>query len=154
VLSYLLTVPNHILSKNQAINKLASDIANSFVYKLTPNYIYLNVDLLEDIELDSVTSEQEQQFENSLAYIEAGRMKRAGQILSKLMDELDGKSYVVSYTYGVVNEGQGKFDEAQKLYYIADEETPEPIEEINKAITRIERLIEKRDEATRQINGH
>ena len=153
VYGYLLSNPTRILSKSQALDKLALQVANSFVYKLTPNYIYLSVDLLEDIELDSITSEQEKKFENSLTYIELGRIDRAEQILSELMDELDAKSYVVSYTYGVIQELQGDFNEARELYLVADEETPEPIQEINRALIRIGRLIEKRDEARRQIDA-
>jgi curli biogenesis system outer membrane secretion channel CsgG len=152
-LNYLVLAPTKILSKGQAIDRLTSDIANEFVHKLTPNYIYLRVALLEDIELDSVTDEQEQEFENSLAYINAGRMKRADEILSKLMDELDGKSYVVAYTSGVVKEAEGLFDEAKQLYELADRVTSKPVEEINWAIVRIEQLIAKRDEAKRQIDA-
>jgi curli biogenesis system outer membrane secretion channel CsgG len=141
-----------ILSKDQAINQLASNIADDFVYKLTPNYVYFSVVLLEDIELDAVTDEQEEQFENSLLYIKAGRMDRADEILSKLMDEFDGKSYVVAYTYGVVKEAGGQLDEAKQLYEIADRETPKPVEEVNRAVMRINRYIDKRDEAKRQIS--
>jgi len=151
LLSYLVSIPRRILSRDQAINKLASDIASEFVYKLTPNYIYLDVKLLQDIELNSVTRVQEQNFENALLYIKAERLDRANEILSKLMDELDGKSYVVAYTYGVLKEAQGELDVAKQFYEIADRETQRPIEEVNQAIIRIDSLIHKRDEARRQI---
>lgn len=143
----------NILSKDQAINELTSDIAEAFVYKLTPNYVSFNVVLLEDIELDTVTDKQEKEFDNSLLYIKAGRMDRADEILSKLMDELDGKCYVVAYTYGVVKEAQGQLNEAKELYEIADKETSKPVEEVNQAILRIDRYINKRDEAQRQIGA-
>lgn len=150
--SYVLSYPSRILSKGEALNKLSLEIANSFVYKMTPNYIYLKVGLLEEIEIDSVTDKQEQEFENALAYIEAGRLDRADEILSKLMYALDGKCYVVAYTNGVVKEAQGKLDEAKEFYEIADRQTTEPVDEINLAIIRIDTLIDKRDEVRAQID--
>lgn len=146
--------PKQVLSKTQAINKLTSDIASEFVYKLTPNYIYFNVALLDSIELDNVTDAQQKQFEAALEYIKAARYDKAKKILKKLMDSLDGKSYVVAYVYGVVYEATGNFDKAKEIYTIADEDALEPVPEINLAMTRIDRLIEKRDEARKQMNAH
>jgi curli biogenesis system outer membrane secretion channel CsgG len=144
---------NKILSKGQALNRLTSAIASEFVYKLTPHYIHFNVELIDSIELDSITDRQEQTFENALAYIKAGRMEKAEKILQGLMDKVNGKSYVVAYAYGVVNEAQGKFDEAKKLYEMADDLTIEPVDEINSAMSRIDGLIDKREEAKQQMNA-
>ncbi len=142
-----------VLSKGQALNRLTTAIASEFVYKLTPHYIYFTVALLDKIELENVTEKQEKTFETSLAYIKAGRMGKAEKILQGLLDEVDGKSYVIAYVFGVVNEAQGKFDEAKKIYTMADDLTVEPVDEINLAITRIDRLIEKREEAKQQMNA-
>jgi len=142
-----------ILSKGQALNRLTSAIASEFVYKLTPHYIYFNVALLDKIELDNVTDKQEKTFETSLAYIKAGRMDRAEKMLQGLLDEVDGKSYVVAFVFGVVKEARGKLDEAKKSYMMADELTVEPVDEINLALSRIDRSIEKRDEAKKQMNA-
>lgn len=142
-----------VLSKAQALNRLASSIANEFVYKLTPNYIYFSVTLLEKIKLETATDKQHKNFERALAYIKAARYDKSMKILEKLMEELDGKSYVVAYVDGVVLEATGDFDKAKKLYAIADDVTIEPIEEINLAINRIDRLIEKREEAKKQMNS-
>ncbi len=141
------------LSKSQALNRLTSSVASDFVYKLTPHYIYFEVGLLEDIELDDVLDEQEDSFENSLAYIEAGRMDKAKTILEDLLDELDGKSFVVAYVLGVVYEAQGKYEDAKKIYYMADDLTPKPIEEINLALIRIDDMITQRQEAREQMNA-
>ncbi|QFR50059.1 hypothetical protein FJR48_10120 [Sulfurimonas lithotrophica] len=141
-----------VLSSNEAIEILASDIASEFVYKLTPKYIYFKVELLDDIDLDA-TSKQEDKLENALKYIEANRMDKAEQILSSLLDEFDGRSYVIAYDLGVVKEAMGKFDEAKTMYYLADEIVTKPIEELNAALIRIDDLISKRDEATRQIDA-
>jgi len=145
------TGPKKILSKQQALNKLTADIANEFVYKLSPHYIYFNVALLDSIEIET-SDANHLALENSLKYIKGGRMDKADKILNKLMEDTDGKSYVVAYVYGVVKEAQGQFDEAKDLYSIADDLTTEPVSEVNLAVTRIEKLISKRDEARAQIN--
>jgi len=142
-----------ILSKGQALNRLTSAIADEFVYKLTPHYIYFNVALLDKIELDNVTDKQKQTFKNSLEYIKAGRMNKAEKLLQGLLDDLNGKSYVVAYVYGVTKEAQGKFDEAKKIYTMADDLTVKPVDEINAAMTRIDGLIAKREEAKMQMNA-
>lgn len=145
--------PSQILSKSQAIQKLTSDIASEFVYKLTPNYIYFSVALLDSIELENVTDEQNKKFDIALEYIKAARYDKAKKLLKQLMDELDGKSYVVAYVYGVTYEATGDFDKAKELYALADENTVEPVPEINMAVTRIDKLIEKRDEARKQMEA-
>jgi len=142
-----------ILSKGQALNRLTTEIANEFVYKLTPNYIYFEVALLDEIELDNVTDRQEDIFEYSLEYIKAGRMDKAEQMLQELLDELDGKSYVVAYVYGVVQEADGKLNDAKKAYILADGLTMGPVEEISLALRRIDDLIEKKERAKRQMNA-
>ena len=142
-----------VLSKGQAINRLTTAIASQFVYKLTPNYVYFNVALIDKIELDNVTEKQEKTFENALAYIKAGRMDKSEKLLQGLLDDVNGKSYVVAYAFGVVNEARGKFDEAKKIYTMADDLTVEPVDEINMAITRIDKLIAKREEAKQQMNA-
>ncbi len=140
-----------VLSKQQALDRLANSIANEFVYKLSPHYIYFNVSLLDSIEIET-TDANNAALENALLYIKNGRMDKADKILSKLMDDTDGKSYVIAYDYGVVKEAQGQFDKAKELYTIADDLTTEPVAEINLAVTRITKLINKRDQARAQIN--
>jgi len=146
------TGPKQILSKGQALNRLASNIANEFVYKLTPNYIYFSVTLIDKIELESATSAQEKKVEIALAYLKQSRYDKAKKLLSQLMDDFNGKSYAVAYDLGVVYEAMGDFDKAYELYSIADEATVEPVKEINLAINRIDSMIAKREEAKRQMN--
>ena len=147
------TGSKQILSKGQALNRLASSIASEFVYKLTPNYIYFNVTLIESIELEDVTEVQENKFARALEFIKAARYDKSKKILAGLMDDLDGKSYAVAYVYGVIHEATGDFNKAKELYSVADELTMEPVPEINLAINRIDGLIEKRDEARKQMNA-
>lgn len=148
----LTSAPKQILSKAQAKNRLASQIASEFVYKLTPNYIYFSVTLLKSIELENATDAQHDKFSIVLEYIKAARYDKAKKLTQQLMDSLDGKSYTVAYVYGVIYEATGNFDKAQELYRVADELTVEPVPEINLAINRIASSIEKRDEAKEQMN--
>lgn len=145
--------PKQILSKGQALNRLTSEVAIEFVRKLTPHYTYLSVELLDEIELDNVTSSQEDTFEYALEYIKAGRMDKADKLLQRLLDEVNGKSYVVAYVFGVVKEARGNLEEARKMYKMADDLTVKPVEEINSALDRIDDSISKREEAKRQINA-
>ena len=145
--------PKQILSKGQALDRLATEIASDFVYKLTPNYIYFSVTLIEKIELKDVTDAEAKKLEIALGYIKAARYDRAKKILGQLMDTLNAKSYAVAYDFGVVYEATGDFNKAKELYTVADNLTVEPVKEINLAINRIDRLIEKRDEAKKQMNA-
>ncbi len=141
-----------ILSKNQAINQLTEVIARKFVAKLVPHYIYINVTLLEDLDIPDASDMQKKTFENALKYIKMGRMDKAEKMLQKLLDSVDGKSAVVAYDLGVIKEAQGKLEEAKKLYKLADDNSIEPNENISKAILRIDVLIKKRKEAQEQMS--
>ncbi len=141
-----------VLSKGQALNRLTSSIAKDFVYKLTPNYIYFDVSLLDSIKIDA-SSTQKDRLAQALKYIEYARYDKAKEILDALMNEFDGRSYVVAYDYGVVNEATGKFKEAQELYQLADDLTVKPVEEIIAALSRIDALIQKKEEATAQMKA-
>jgi len=143
----------HILSKAQALNWLADRVAKDFIYKITPNYIYFTVTLLDKLDVENATAQQEKKFENALKYIKASRYDRAGRLLSSLMDDFEAKSYVVAYDYGIVQEATGNYEEAEKLYNLADELTVEPVEEINVAINRIRTLIEQEKEVKKQMNA-
>ncbi|MDA7817978.1 hypothetical protein N9A28_07295 [Sulfurimonas sp.] len=144
---------NKFLSKSQALNRLSSDIAHNFVYKLTPNYSYFSVTLLGSIELSTASSEDKKRLSGALEYIKAGRMDKAEKILTTVMDSVDGQSYVVAYDLGVVKEAQGQLDEAKKFYAMADDLTMSPVEEINAAVLRIDKSIEKNQEAREQLNA-
>lgn len=140
------------LSQAQAISQLSSDVSTQFVRKLTPHYVYYDVELLDSIEV-SATSEDKDKLKYSLEYMKANRMDKAEKILTSIMDSIDGRSYVVAYNLGVAKEALGKLDEAKKLYDMADNLTLEPVDEINIAVRRIAGSIDKRDEAKRQLSA-
>jgi tetratricopeptide (TPR) repeat protein len=100
-----------------------------------------------------VTYDQKKTFDIALDYIEVTRYDKARKILEKLMKDVDGNSYVVAYTLGVIYEATGDLGKAKKLYNIADEISVEPVDEINLALSRIDSSIEKMAEAKKQINA-
>jgi tetratricopeptide (TPR) repeat protein len=142
-----------VLSKAQALDRLASLIATEFAYKLTPKYVYFSVALLNNIKLKAATSNHKKTFDIALDYIKASRYDKAKKILEKLMKETDGNSYVISYTLGVIYEATGDLEKAKKFYNIADDKSMKSIDEINLAINRIDDSIEKANVAIKQINA-
>ena len=143
----------NVLSKSQAKNYLTSLIADEFVHKLTPHYVYFSVELLESLDID-LNDKQELMFKRSIEYIKVGRMDRADKLLLRLMDEVNGSSYVIAYNYGVLKEARAELNEAKKLYSLADEISTEPIKEIIQALVRIDESLYKTNEAKRQINAN
>jgi tetratricopeptide (TPR) repeat protein len=143
---------SRMLSKGQALNRLVDAIASEFVGKLTPKYIYFEVSLLEDVDVD-LTREQENRFEGALEYLKASRMDKSYKLLQRLLDEVDGRSYVIAYDLGVANEALGKLQDAKELYMMADDLATKPIEEINSALVRIDNLIAKQEEAKVQMDA-
>lgn len=141
---------NPLPSKAQGIEQIANIIAKSFVFKLAPHYVYISVDLIEDIEFDTADANKKG-LEGALEWIKAQRYDKASEILEKLNGALQGKSYAVIYDLGVVTEAQGQLEEAQKLYKEADALTMAPVEAINNSLTRIAQTIEKRKKALAQI---
>ena len=137
-------------SKSMAAQNLATAIANQFTYKLTPHYREFYVRLLDEPDLD-YTSEQEKLLKYALEYIEQARYDKAEELLMRLIDSTDAKSYVAFYDLGVIKEAEGKYEEAKEYYEYADNLMVEPVEEINEAIVRIDSLIEKRKRTLKQL---
>ncbi len=140
-----------IPSKMMVAQRLADNIADTFIYKLTPHYRKFHVKLLEDPDLD-YTDEQEKLLKVSLKYIEQGRYDKAERFLKELIDATNMKSYVAFYDLGVIKEAQGKYKEAKEYYEYADNLMVEPVEEINEAVIRINSLISKRKKTLEQLN--
>jgi hypothetical protein len=69
----------------------------------------------------------------------------------RLVDATSRKSYVPFYNLGVIAEIQGQYQKAQKFYKEADKLMVEPVEEINEAVIRIEKLIQNNNKAKEQL---
>lgn len=137
-------------SQQAGTQLLAGAMAKTFAYKLTPHYRNISVTLMEDPDI-AYSDQQEKLLENALLYIKQARFDKAEALLRRLMESTASQSYVPFYNIGVVYEARGDFQEAQHYYRAADELAAEPVEEINKAVIRIEHLIEKEALALQQI---
>jgi len=131
---------NTLVSKAYGLELLSSKIASKFAKLLTPNQIEINVVLLDEADI-KYTDKQEQMLENAIKYIDYKRYEKSKRILSKLLESTNDKSYVAAYNLGVVQEIDGDLTKAKQLYLLADDLSQEPIEEINLAITRINKSI-------------
>jgi len=140
-----------IPSTEIAAQKLATSMANEFTYKLTPHYRHFTVALLEDPDTE-YSDRAEELLEVSLAYIESARYDKAERLLKDLVDETNSKSYVPFYNLGVISEARGKYTEAKEYYEYADNLMIRPVDEINAAVVRIDRLISKREKTRSQLN--
>jgi curli biogenesis system outer membrane secretion channel CsgG len=135
-----------------AAQSLAEAIARDFTYKLTPHYRTFYVRLLDSADID-YTDEQKKLLEVALEYIEQGRLDKAEKFLLRLIDATHERSYVAFYNMGVIKEAQGKYQEAKEYYDHADALMIEPVDEINEAVGRIERLIQKQKQSLKQIES-
>lgn len=132
------------------LDRLSNEIARQFVAMLTPQYRSLKVELLDDPDID-YTAEQEKTLDVALEFIEAGRYDKAERLLSALLSATQERSYVAAYNLGVVKEAQGEYDRAKRLYQLADQLQTKPVEAINQAVIRIDRVIKQYDQAQFQI---
>jgi len=146
--------PSRILTAQEALNDLADEAATEYVNRVAPHYVTRQVELMDKIKSINVTKIQEKKFENALIYIEHGRIKEAEYILKKLNEETGEKSYEIAYNLGVVEESLGKLDEAKAAYSLADkiilDNGIKPSELVDKAVERINNLIQKRKELEKQ----
>lgn len=138
-------------SKDQASQELAKSIAEKFIFKLKPNYVKVEVTLLDDEDID-YTDKEAGLLENGLEYINQNRLDKAEQLLSNLLQSTQSKSYVAAYNLGVVKEAKGELLEAKKYYSLADQLQIEPIEEINTAVNRIKAEVINMEQANIQVN--
>jgi len=138
-------------SKNQAAQFLAKEIAQNFIFKLKPNYEYIQVTLLESEDID-YTDHEESLLEDGLAYFKQKRLNKAEQLLSELLKSTQFKSYVAAYNLGVIKETKGELKEAEKYYNLADSLQIEPVEEINQAVNRIRSSLIRSKQAKIQVD--
>ncbi|MFG1490779.1 hypothetical protein ABMA58_16125 [Oceanospirillum sp. HFRX-1_2] len=73
-------------------------------------------------------------------------------MLSQLHQEVQHQSYVIAYNLGVIKESVGAYDEAKALYQTADRLALEPVDEINAAVERIDRIQADNKKALSQLN--
>ena len=139
----------------QALSDLADEAADEYVRRVAPHSVIMNVELMDKVKSVDLNDNQEKRFENALTYIEHGRLDKAEYLLKKLNEETGEKSYEIAYDLGVVEEALGNLKEAKAAYELADkiitDTGAEPSELVDKAIKRINTLIEKRKKLQQQI---
>lgn len=134
-----------------AAQKLATQIASKFTYKLTPHYRYFRVVLLEDPDIE-YNDREEKLLEVSIEYIKQSRYDKAERFLIDLIDSTNQKSYVPFYNLGVIKEAQGNYADAQEYYKSADDLVIEPVAEVSGAYLRIQGLIENDNKSKEQLS--
>jgi len=132
------------------LDGLANEVARQFVAMLTLQYRTLEVVLLEDPDID-YNAQQQKTLEVALAFIEAGRYDKADRLLSSLLSATQERSYVAAYNLGVVKEARGEYARAKRLYQLADQLQTKPIEAINQAVVRIDKVIRQYEQAQSQL---
>lgn len=137
-------------AEGEIAQKLAINIADSFTYKLTPHYMYFEVELMEKPDFD-YTDRQKQLLQSSLKYIKHNRLDKSERLLKELVDSTQQQSYVAFYNLGVVKEAQGDFTQAKEYYERADRLTIEPVKILDSAYVRINVTIDKSVQASQQI---
>ena len=140
------TIPN----RSYQGQYLSEIIARDFVYKLMPHYRYVDVSLLEDGEFD-YNDEQQRYLDVALEYVKQQRYKKAQHFFVKLIDATQQKSYVPFYNLGVLKESEGDYENARKYYKKADELMVEPVEEISRAVIRIEKMQQNKEKTKEQL---
>lgn len=140
-----------IPSKEIVAQKLANSIADNFTYKLTPQYRYFSVSLLEDADLD-YDDTQEMLLESSIQYIKNNRYDKAETLLKRLIDSTNQQSFVAFYNLGVIMEAKGDYLKAQEYYKRADALIIEPVQEVDEAYVRINSIIKKHQKSKEQID--
>ena len=139
-------------SRQEETARLSRLLAQSFAAKLIPSYRHMEVVLLEKGDTD-YSDRAEELLESGIAFAEGNRMDRAEEIFSRLIQEAGEQSYVARYNLGVIKEALGKTEEARRLYREADRLTLEPVEEISRALQRIEKRIRDDRQAKAQIES-
>ncbi|MDX9813503.1 MAG: CsgG/HfaB family protein [Sulfurimonadaceae bacterium] len=139
-----------LVSKNVALDTLANFVVRDLVSDLTPRYRYFSVDILDSPDI-TYSKESKELLSLAVEFIKASRYDRAYALLVELVDSTNAKSYVPFYNLGVIKEASGEYEEAQRYYKMSDERALKPVEQINSAILRIDKLIQNNKIVQKQM---
>ncbi|MBT7117871.1 MAG: hypothetical protein HN901_05880 [Campylobacteraceae bacterium] len=144
---------NRLLSKDQSFERLANSAANDFTYKLSPQSKNLWITLIEEINsVKEVSKMDKQLFENSLKYIENGRIEKANVILRRLNQTFNGQSFEVLYNLAITEQSLGNLEKAKSLLKQSDEvNLGEPNKALDQAIVNIDEIIKLNKKANQQL---
>ncbi len=156
--SYSPFFPSHLNAQNDSFkvnSQIAFEIAKDFVNDISPNYIYFNVELIDELKDNKIyTKEQKNRFKTSVSYLENKNFDISLRILEELDIELNGKSYEIAYNLGVIFEARNELEIANKLY-LAAKDLVVDIEHrnlIDYAINRTNINLQNKIKAKSQLN--
>lgn len=145
---------NNVLPLKEAVNtNLASEIADNLIKIVAPSYVYFTVTLLDDEDID-FTREQSKTLKTAMELLKHERVEKANEILKRLNNSLENKSYVVLYNLGVSEEALGNIYEAYELYKKADTialNQNKVIEELSVALGRVKQNINEFEKVNKQL---
>lgn len=148
------TDDSRVLQDKSVINaKLAKNIAASFARDIAPSYVYFTVTVLDKPKTD-LKDLQEAKFKSAVKLIEINRVKKAGELLSKLNNETQGADYAIVYDLAITQEAQGKLVKALNNYKKAENlmlEVGDDVKDISYAIQRTEKNLAEQTKANKQV---
>ena len=147
------TDQNRVLPTKQAQNtKLAANIAEQLIKDIAPSYIYFKVVLFDDPDID-YTAKDKLLLKSALALIKAKRIKKANELLKKVVKHTKNQSYVSLYDLAVTEEALGNVKGALDLYKQAEDISllTKPQDEISQAINRAEKNLAELNKANNQL---
>jgi tetratricopeptide (TPR) repeat protein len=141
-------------SINSVNSDLAFFIANDFIRDIAPHYVYYRVTLLDDEDIE-YNKQQSSLLENAITLVENGRIDKANELLKKLNNSFNSKSYVALYNLGVTQEALGNLQNAYELYQKAENITllSSPVDEVSNAVQRIKIELQKQKKAKAQLSN-
>lgn len=146
------TIPR---DKREVNINLAASIANEFLDDISPHYKYWDVEIIEELNEDSLvfTDEQSNRFEKIVELMEKRNLDLSFDALVKLNQEFDNKSYEVIYNMALIYEAKANLYEANKLYNIAKYLVSDldDLSLINNGIKRTSRNLEEKIKAKSQL---
>lgn len=121
--SYSPIFPSHLNAQNDSFrvnSQIAFEIARDFVNDISPNYIYFNIEIIDELYDNKLyTTSHKDRFKAAVSYLEKNEFNIAFDILEVLDKELNGKSYEVAYNLGLIFEAQDNLEISNKLYLAA-----------------------------------
>lgn len=142
---------NSLPSKKYVNTILAKLIAKDIIKDIAPSYVYYDVTILDDLDID-LTSAQEILFDNALKMIELKRLQKANQMLQRLDNQTEHQSYVIIYDLAITYEALGNIKKAHNLLLLAENiaiDKGKIIDEITTSIHRVQKSINERTKASK-----
>jgi tetratricopeptide (TPR) repeat protein len=146
--------PNDLPSVEVVNSELARLIANDVITDIAPHYVYYRVVLLDDEDI-KYSEKESNMLQNSLELIKNKRIEKANELLKRLNNSLNAKSYVALYNLGVTEEALGNLQKAYDLYEKAENITllSSSVDEVSNAVQRIKIELQKQKKAKAQISN-